>query len=96
MADTLTILSPVPEMPAEPAARPEPRRLTDHVRLGVLSNGKPNTSHLLDGVLEVLAGDGRFELALRVQKESASKPADQAIIDRLTADSDLVVGATAD
>jgi hypothetical protein len=62
----------------------------------MLSNGKPNTSHLLDGILEVLTADGRFELTARVQKESASKPADQAIIDRLTADSDLVVGATAD
>jgi hypothetical protein len=92
----LTILSPVPERMPGATAAPRPRALTDRVRLGLLSNGKPNTSHLLDGIAEVLAADPRFAPAGREQKESASRPADQAIVDRLTAGADLVVGATAD
>ena len=92
----MIILSPVPERPPEASAAPGQPPLGDRVRVGLLSNGKPNTSHLLDGVAEVLAGDPRFTTGARTQKESASKPADQAIVDRLVADSDLVVGATAD
>jgi hypothetical protein len=90
------ILSPVPDGTPATGAPVSPRPLTDRVRVGLLSNGKPNTSHLLDGVLEVLAGDPRFVPVARLQKESASTPAGQAILDRLTAGVDLVVGATAD
>jgi hypothetical protein len=92
----LIILSPVPEPAPQTAAPPSPRALSGYVRVGLLSNGKPNTSHLLDGIAEVLAGDPRFAPPAREQKESASKPADQAIVDRLAAGADLVVGATAD
>lgn len=92
----LTILSPVPERTAEAATPTLAWALPDRVRLGVLSNGKPNTSHLLDGVLEVLAVDPRVVLTVRARKASASLAADQAVLDRLSAGSDLVVCATAD
>jgi len=97
MNETLTILSPVPDRPAEAAAGPAAGcGLPDRVRVGLLSNGKPNTPHLLAGILEVLGADPRFVPSVRERKESASRPADQAVLDRLAAGSDLVVGATAD
>ena len=96
MNATLTILSPVPETTAEASAPPAARDLPDRIRLGALSNGKPNTVHLLDGAFEVVAAHPRFAAALRVAKESASRPADPAVLERLAAASDLVVHATAD
>jgi len=96
MSETLTILSPVPERPAGAAAQPVAWELPDRVRVGLLSNGKPNTAQLLDGVAAVLAADPRFEVTVRAAKDSASRPADRAVLDRLAAGADLVVDATAD
>lgn len=96
MSSTLTILSPVPERLADDVRAPVAWDLPDRVRVGLLSNGKPNTSHLLDGVAAVLAGDPRLVVTVRSVKESASRPADQPTLDRLAAGSDLVVDATAD
>ena len=59
---TITILSPVPEARRDQSEREAPaaRQLGPRIRLGLLSNGKPNTDHLLEGLLEVLAADGRL------------------------------------
>jgi hypothetical protein len=97
MQAMLTILSPVPDDPGGAATAPaHARDLPGLIRVGLLSNGKPNTPHLLDGIAAVLGADSRFVLTVRTRKESAARPADQAILDRLAAGSDLVVGATAD
>jgi hypothetical protein len=96
MSATQTVLSPVPEPTAEAPVPATAWDLPERVRVGVLANGKPNTSHLLDGVLEVLAADPRVVPTVRLQKESASMPAGRTLLDRLVAGSDLVVGATAD
>lgn len=94
--ETLTILSPVPDRPAGAAAPAGARELPARVRLGLLSNGKPNTAPLLDGILEELAADPRVATAVRERKPSASHPAEAAVLDRLAAGADLVVAATAD
>ena len=96
MNATLTILSPVPEPAAGAAAVALHWDLPDRVRVGALSNSKPNTAQLLDGLLEVLAAEPRLTLTVRASKPSASRPADRATLDRLAAEADLVVGATAD
>jgi hypothetical protein len=96
MNSTLTILSPVPERPAGTVARPTAWALPERVRVGLLSNGKPNTAHLLDGLAEVLRAHPRVVLTVRAAKESASRPAAPATLDELAAGADLVVGATAD
>jgi hypothetical protein len=96
MNATLTILSPVPEGLAAAGAPPVPWDVPQRVRVGLLSNGKPNTSHLLDGVAEVLAADPRVVLTVRAVKESASRPAARATLDELADGADLVVDATAD
>jgi hypothetical protein len=96
MSATITILSPVPEPVAEAAVPAAAWDLPRRVRVGMLANGKPNTDHLLDGVLEVLAADPRVVPAVRIQKRSASRGAEQEVLDGLAVASDLVVGATAD
>jgi hypothetical protein len=96
MNQTMTILSPVPDRPAEAVPASSARDLPERVRVGLLSNGKPNTEPLLQGIQEVLAADPRFVLTVRTRKESAAQPADPAILDHLAAEADLVVGATAD
>ena len=96
MNQTLIILSPVPDRPADAGLAGAAPDLPDRVRLGLLSNGKPNTEPLLDGILDVLGEDPRFALALRVRKASASQPAPPEILERLAGEADLVVGATAD
>ena len=96
MDETLTILSPVPEARAADDVPAGASGLPDRVRVGLLSNGKPNTSELLDGLIDELTADPRFVLAVRARKETSSRPAAPEILDRLAAEADLVVGATAD
>jgi hypothetical protein len=96
MNATQTILSPVPEGLAEAAAPPVAWDLPGRIRVGLLSNSKPNTTHLLDGVAEVLAADPRIVLTVRAAKPSASRPAGPDTLDELAAGADLVVAATAD
>ena len=96
MHGTVTILSPVPDHQTEPAATPDEWNLPERIRLGLLSNGKPNTEQLLEGMLEVLEADPRIEAALSLRKQSASLPAAPDVLNRLVATADLVVDATAD
>ena len=97
MANTITILSPVAEPKSElKDDEPPKRRLGPKIRLGLLSNGKPNTDLLMRGLVEVLRADGRLDESVRERKTSASEPADAAILARLVSSADLVVGATAD
>jgi hypothetical protein len=96
VSGTITILSPVPEPAAAGSEAVAARRLPERVRVGLLSNGKPNTSHLLDGILDAFGADRRYLVSLRTAKPSSSHPAEQAVLNRLAAAADLVVGATAD
>jgi hypothetical protein len=96
MNATITVLSPVP-----PAVGPGPAKearggLAGRVRVGLLSNGKPNTDHLLDALGDELGRDPALELSGRERKPSSSQPAPDDALERLVALSDLVVVATAD
>ena len=96
MKGTVTILTPVPDPRTDESQGASGRRLAGEVRLGLLSNGKPNTGLLLEGLLEVLGTRGGMSADLQERKSSASEPADEAILARLTSSADLVVSATAD
>lgn len=95
--ETITILSPVPE-PVEVATRSAINASASRqvLRVSLLSNGKPNSDHLLDGVVEILGGRSHLKLAERIQKGSSSASAGEEILRRLVRQSDVVVNATCD
>ena len=96
MTQTVTILTPVPDtaavevMPGAPS-----RRLQRPVRMGLLSNGKPNTAQLLDGIAEVFMARG-VEVGVRLDKGTSSIGAPRPLLEQLAADAQLVVNATGD
>lgn len=98
---TITILSPVVSEPVSSAVSVAaqsrvPAVLPARTRLATLSNGKPNTSFVLDGVIDVLTRDPRISETLRRRKQAPSGPATNELIDELVAQADLVVNATGD
>jgi hypothetical protein len=97
MTGTITILSPVPEPAAQPAsAWPAAAVLPERIRLGILSNGKPNSAPLLDGVVEVLTCDRRVRSVVRLDKGTAARGIRAEMLERLVREADVVVNATAD
>jgi len=96
---TMTILSPIVSEPVHTAvavAAHSRAVLPPRIRIATLSNGKPNTSFVLDGVLDVLRRDARISETLRVRKQAPSGPATSELIDELVSQADLVVNATGD
>jgi hypothetical protein len=64
--------------------------------LGLLSNSKVNGDQLLDLVREGLAGRYRITSVVTVKKSSASRVADEEMLDALARDCDVVVTAIGD
>ena len=84
------------------AVTAEPRELAarldtlDGVRLGVLDNTKWNASKLLRSVVARLRGDLTLAEVNLYAKESFSRPAEAALLDRIAAENDAVVTAIGD
>lgn len=66
------------------------------VRLGVLDNSKWNASRLLRRTAAALAGDREPAAVRRYVKESFSREAADALLDRIAAENDVVVTAIGD
>jgi hypothetical protein len=64
--------------------------------LGLLHNGKVNGDQLLDLVRQQLAARYRLRDVVVVRKVSASRVADEAVLDRLARECDAVVTAIGD
>jgi hypothetical protein len=64
--------------------------------LGLLHNGKVNGDHLLDLVREQLAARYGVRDFVVMRKPSASRVADDAVLDRLARECDAVVTAIGD
>ena len=64
--------------------------------LGLLSNSKVNGDHLLDLVRQRLAARYRIDGVVTMTKTSASRVADDATLDALARDCDVVVTAIGD
>ncbi|PYM18055.1 MAG: hypothetical protein DMD78_28670 [Candidatus Rokuibacteriota bacterium] len=64
--------------------------------LGLLHNGKVNGDRLLELVREQLGARYRLREIVVVQKPSASRVAEDAVLDRLARDCDAVVTAIGD
>ncbi len=84
------------------AVTAEPRELAvrldrlDGIRLGVLDNTKWNASKLLRNVVARLQGDLTLDAVNLYAKESFSRPAEAALLDRIAAENDAVITAIGD
>lgn len=94
---TLTILDPTvsPDEAAEVAVAKRLGDLDGKV-LGLLHNGKVNGDHLLDLVRQRLAARYGLRDVVVVHKPSASRVAEDAVLDRLARECDAVVTAIGD
>ena len=92
------ILLVVPEAPA-PAATTvvDERRIEKKgIRLGILDNSKGNADHLLRFIVDAVKASVPVASVVMLRKASVSLPAPAEILDRLTAEADVVVSAMAD
>ena len=64
--------------------------------LGLLSNSKVNGDHLLDLMRERLAARYQIKRVVTMTKSSASRVADEAMLDALARECDVVVTAIGD
>lgn len=91
-----TILSPVPPVMADkiPLA-PRPESLAG-ARIGILDNCKANAGRLLASVADYLVEHEHAVLGPSERKPHTAMPAPDTVLDRLVADSDIVLTASAD
>ena len=71
-------------------------RSLDGLRLGILDNTKWNANKLLRGVRDRLAASAPLAAVNYYRKESFSRFADPALIDRIRSENDVVVTAIGD
>lgn len=96
---TATVLMVSPEAPATQAAAATTARRTlaaGGIRLGILDNSKGNADHLLNFLVEGLKAALPITSVVSLRKDSVSVPAPAPVLDRLTAEADLVVSAMGD
>ena len=93
---TIRILDPT--IAADHAESTMAKRLADldGKVLGLLSNSKVNGDRLLELVREKLASRYRIASVVTMTKSSASRVADEAMLDALARDCDVVVTAIGD
>jgi hypothetical protein len=95
MALTLCV-SPEAPAPAPTIAEATRRAAPAGLRLGLLDNSKANADHLLDFLAQAAGELVTIGAVVKERKYSASRPLDDAALDRLARDTDFVLGAMAD
>ena len=96
LSDGRIVYDPRGTVTAEP--RPLAARLStlDGVRLGVLDNTKWNASKLLRRAVSELEAGKSFAEVRFYAKESFSRPAEAALLDRIATENDAVLTAIGD
>jgi hypothetical protein len=64
--------------------------------VGFLDNAKPNFSHLVDAIAELLSSQYGVARVIKQRKRAASIPAERSVLDALSADCDLVITGSGD
>ena len=96
MAKKVVLVVPEAPAPAGKAVVRERRIEKKGIRLGVLDNSKGNADHLLKFIVEGVKAHVPIASVVSTRKASVSLPAPGDILDKLTAESDVVVSAMAD
>jgi len=96
MSKKITLVVPEAPVPSS-GVLAAPRKIERRgVRLGVLDNSKGNADHLLKFLVEGVKSLVPVASVVSLRKGVVSLPAPKDILDRLTAEADLVVSAMAD
>ena len=96
MAGKVTLVVPEAPAPAATAVVDERRIEKKGIRLGVLDNSKGNADHLLKFIVESVKASVPVSSVVVLRKGSVSLPAPGDILDKLTAEADVVVSAMGD
>ena len=96
LPDGSVVYDPQGTVSAEPRALAARLPALDRVRLGVLDNTKWNASKLLRRAVGELEGGNKFAEVRFYAKESFSRPAEAALLDRIAAENDAVLTAIGD
>lgn len=90
------VLDPrVEPIPQRAIIAPRPSSL-DGVSIGLLANGKKNSTELLAIIYEVLADRYNFNVVIAKNKGNASRPCPEDLLDELAERCDVVVTSTGD
>ena len=96
MTNFIPVYDPCGVVETQPLA-PAPRvKQLDGLRLGLLDNTKWNANRLLRGTTNRLSEEFSFTAINYYRKESFSKDADPALIERIAAENDIVLTAIGD
>lgn len=96
LPDGNVVYDPRGTVTAEPRALAARLPALDGVRLGVLDNTKWNASKLLRRAVGELEGGKKLAEVRFYAKESFSRPAEAALLDRIAAENDAVLTAIGD
>jgi hypothetical protein len=96
MAGKVLLVVPEAPAPAGTAVVDERRIGKQGLRLGVLDNSKGNADHLLRFIVDRVKSTVPVSSVVTLRKASVSLPAPAEILDRLSAEADIVVSAMAD
>ena len=96
MTDKVLLVVPEAPAPAAEAVVKERAIGKNGIRLGVLDNSKGNADHLLRFIVDAVKASVPVASVVMLRKASVSLPAPAEILDRLTAEADVVVSAMAD
>ena len=95
MAVTLCV-SPEAPPPAQAIGAPTKRAAQAGLRIGLLDNSKSNADHLLRFLADAAGESVQITAVVKERKYSASRPLEDAALDKLAQETDFVLSAMAD
>ena len=96
MSGKLKLVVPEAPVPATAQAQDQRKFAAGGLRLGILDNSKGNADHLLRFIVDGVKAQVPVASVVSLRKGSVSLPAPADILDRLAAETDLVISAMAD
>ncbi len=93
---TIRILSPEGAVGGAAVARAESPYVLAGLRLAVLDNGKPGAARLMSRAAEQLAARAGVKFVGVRRKRTAATPCEDALVESLAQEADLVLTGTAD